>query len=194
MKVAVLCEFSGVVRDAFIARGHDAVSCDLLPTESPGPHIQGDCLSQDWSGYDIIVAHPPCTRLTVRGRYRGTRAECEEGEAFFMAMTRLPANRIAIENPKGVMSTIYRPPDQVVHPWQFGHRERKATCLWLIGLPRLIPTKQVLPEDPVHRDTTTGKRRYSLDYLPESPERWKIRSRTFPGIAAAMAEQWESFR
>ncbi len=190
MRVLVACEFSGIVRDAFRGRGHDAWSCDLLPSERPGPHIQGDVLAVLDRGWDLMIAHPPCTRLVTRGRYRATPKECRDAEVFFMRMIKAPVNKICVENPKGVMSSLFRPPDQIIQPYQFGHRERKATCFWLKNLPPLHPTKIVKPEDPVHVDRTTGKRRYRLDYLPESPERWKIRSRTFPGVARAMAEQW----
>lgn len=193
VRVLVACEFSGIVRDAFAARGHDAWSCDLLPTERPGQHIQGDVLAVLGDGWDLMIGHPPCTYLTTRGRYRASDAQKRDAEAFFMAMVNAPAPLIAVENPKGAMASLYRKPDQTIQPWQFGHHERKATCFWLKGLPPLIPTCIVEPEAPVHIDTTTGKRRYSLDYLPGNAERWKIRSRTFPGIAAAMAAQWGAF-
>lgn len=192
MRVLIACEFSGIVRDAFKVRGHDAVSCDLLPSERPGPHVIGDVRQLFGEQWDLIIAHPPCTHLTTRGRYRATDQQKRDGEAFFMLMIFASAGRIAVENPKCVMSSLYRKPDQIIHPWQFGHRERKATCLWLRNLPRLAPTNLVEPEEPVHIDSTTGKRRYSLDYLPGNADRWKIRSRTFQGIANAMAEQWGS--
>lgn len=179
-KVAVLCEFSGVVRDAFIRHGHDAISCDLLPTEVPGPHIQGDCLAQDWSGYDLIVAHPPCTHLAVSGaRWFLDKAE-EQAQAldFVRRIMEIPVPRLALENPISIISTRIRKPDQIVHPWQFGHGETKATCLWLKGLPKLVPTSVVDGREArVHR-------------LPPSPTRWKERSLTYAGIATAMASQW----
>lgn len=190
MKVLVACEFSGIVRDAFIAKGHDAVSCDLLPTERPGPHIQGDVLEVLDDGWDLMIAHPPCTYLVTRGRYRATDEQKIMAEEFFMVLATASIEQIAIENPKGVMSTKYRRPDQIIHPWEFGHRERKTTCLWLRNLPPLFCTQMVEPERPVHIDRTTGKKRYTLDYLPGNAERAKIRSRTFRGIANAMAEQW----
>lgn len=188
MKVGVLCEESGVVRDAFAARGHDAWSCDILPR--PGKHLRGDARDFDWSGFDIVIVHPPCTYLTTRGRYRATDKQKREAESFFLWTVDLDVPRLAVENPKGITSSIFRKPDQIIHPWQFGHTERKATCLWLKGLAPLVPTKTVEPEAPVHIDSTTGKRRYSLDYLPGNLDRGRIRSKTFPGIAAAMADQW----
>lgn len=131
MKVAVLCEFSGTVRDAFIARGHDAVSCDLLPTESPGPHVIGDCLSHDWSGYDLVVCHPPCTHLAVSGArwFKDKKMEQESAIDFMRKLLALPVPIIALENPVSVISSRVRKPDQIIQPWQFGHGEVKATCL-----------------------------------------------------------------
>jgi hypothetical protein len=182
MRVLVACEFSGVVRDAFIRCGHDAVSCDLLPTESPGPHIQGDVLAHLADGWDMMIAHPPCTHLAVSGA-RHFAAKRKSGQqqaaaAFFMALVQADIPRICVENPVCIMSRIYRRPDQIIQPWQFGHGETKRTCLWLAGLPPLIPTDIVSGRlDRVHRE-------------PPSPERWKNRSRTYPGIAEAMASQW----
>ncbi len=189
MRVLVACEFSGVVRDAFIARGHDAYSCDILDGEGDGPHIKDDALKHLDDGWDLMIAHPPCMHLTARGRYRATPLQREDAERFFMQLVNAPIEWIGIENPVGVMSTKYRKPDQLINPFQFGHPQRKRTCLWLKGLPLLVATENVEPEEPVHIDPS-GKKRYSLDYLPESPERWKIRSRTFKGIADAMAQQW----
>ena len=182
MKVLIACEFSGIVRDAFIARGHDAVSCDLLPTEQPGPHIQGDALAVLGDGWDMMIAHPPCTRLAVSGaRWFKNKAQEQRGAvAFFMALAASKIPRIAIENPICIMSRLWRKPDQIIQPWQFGHGETKATCLWLRGLPKLQPTEIVSGREArVHR-------------MPPGPNRWKERSRTFTGIAAAMAEQWGS--
>lgn len=211
MRVAVLCEFSGIVRDAFIARGHDAVSCDLLPSEAPGPHVQGDCLAQDWSGYDLLICHPPCTHLSSSGarHFAAKRADGRQQAAidFFMAMAALPVQRIVIENPIGVMSSVWREPDQIIQPWQFGHAETKATCLWLIGIPPLStddplfrPSTAVEPDymrraDGTYYTDKKGKRYSRIHYTSgrmKDKERWKERSRTYPGIAAAMAEQWGS--
>ncbi len=180
MKVAVLCEFSGTARDAFLARGHEAVSCDLLPTEKPGPHIEGDCLAQDWSGFDLLICHPPCTYLAVSGArwFRGREREQLQALDFVRALLDLPVHRIALENPISVISSKVRKPDQIVQPWMFGHGETKATCLWLKNLPPLRPTKVVDERKPV------------VHHTPPGPDRWKKRSRTYPGIATAMADQW----
>ena len=180
MRVLVACEFSGVVRDAFRAHGHDAWSCDLLP--SPGPfHILSDVrylLDEPW---EIVVAFPPCTHLAVSGAryFAAKRADGRQQSAidFFLLFARLRC-RWAIENPIGIMSTVYRKPDQIIQPWQFGHGETKATCLWLKGLPKLVPTNVV------------EGREQRIHKMPPGPDRWKDRSRTYPGIAAAMAEQW----
>lgn len=182
LAVAVLCEFSGVVRDAFIARGHNAVSCDLLPTERPGPHIQADCRALDWSVYDLVIAHPPCTYLAVSGaahfRKPGRMQKQTAALDFVRWLFALDVPRLCVENPVSVISGSIAKPTQVIHPWQFGHGEKKATCLWLKGLPPLKPTNVV--------DGREGK---ILAYSP-SPERWKLRSRTYAGIARAMSEQW----
>ena len=180
MKVLVACEFSGIVRDAFAARGHDACSCDLLPTERLGQHIQGDVFEILEDGWDLMIAHPPCTHLAVSGArwFKDKQAEQAGAIEFFMALANAPIERICIENPISIMSTKWRRPDQIIQPWQFGHGETKATCLWLKGLPKLVPTNIVAGrEAKVHR-------------CPPGPDRWKIRSRTFQGIADAMAEQW----
>ena len=180
MKVLVACEFSGVVREAFRARGHDAWSCDLLPTEQPGPHLCGDVRAVLRDGWDLMIAHPPCTHLAVSGArwFRGKQAEQAEALAFVAELLAAPIARIALENPVSVISSRIRKPDQIVQPWEFGHGETKATCLWLKGLPLLRPTKVVAGREArVHR-------------LPPSPDRWKLRSVTFQGIADAMADQW----
>jgi hypothetical protein len=181
MRVLVACEFSGIVRDAFAARGHDAWSCDLLPTERPGPHIEGDVLAQDLACFDLLIAHPPCTYLTVSGArwWTSRRAEQADAVAFCERLLAAPVARIALENPVGALSRRLRPPDQVVQPWMFGHAETKATCLWLKGLPRLRPDRLILDlrQDRVHREAP-------------GPDRWKRRSRTLPGLARAMAQQW----
>lgn len=180
MKVAVLCEFSGTVRDAFIKKGHDAISCDLLPTESPGPHLQGDCLSYDWSGFDLVVCHPPCTHLAVSGArwFKNKIREQEDALDFVKRLLALPIPRIALENPISVISSKIKKPTQIIQPWQFGHGEVKATCLWLKGLPPLTPTDIVPGRVP------------RVAHEPPSPDRWKKRSKTYQGIADAMADQW----
>jgi hypothetical protein len=181
MRVLVACEFSGIVRDAFRARGHDAWSCDLLPTERSGPHfhctVSRPLAYDDW---DLLIAHPPCTHLAVSGArwFKGKIMEQFEAERFFLELAMADIPRIAIENPIGIMSTRYRKPDQIIQPWQFGHGETKATCLWLKNLPKLVPTNIVSGRHArVHRE-------------PPSPDRWKARSRTLQGIADAMADQW----
>jgi hypothetical protein len=180
MKVLVACEFSGTVRDSFRKRGHYAVSCDLLPTETPGPHYQGDVQDILGDGWDMMIAHPPCTHLAVSGArwFKDKQKEQEEALDFVRCLMAAPIPRIAIENPISIISSKIRKPDQIVQPWQFGHGETKATCLWLKGLPKLTPTNIVEGrEAKVHR-------------MPPGPNRWKERSRTYQGIADAMAEQW----
>jgi len=172
------------VRDAFIAKGHDARSCDLLPTEREGPHWQGDLLEVINQGWDMAIFHPPCTHLAVSGArwFKDKVVEQREAIDFFMKLVNAPIPRIAIENPIGIMSTRYRKPDQIVHPWWFGkygENESKATCLWLKGLPKLIPDH---PLPPPHNQ--------SIWRMGPSPERSKERSRTFMGVANAFAEQW----
>jgi site-specific DNA-cytosine methylase len=182
VRVLVACEFSGVVRDAFKRAGHDAWSCDLLPSERKGKHIQGDVRAVLADGWDLMVAHPPCTHLAVSGArwFKDKRAEQEEAIAFVRLLLDAPVPRIALENPVSIISSRIRKPDQVVHPHWFGHAENKATCLWLKNLPPLAPTDPVLGlENRVHRE-------------PPGPDRWKNRSRTLPGLARAMAEQWGS--
>lgn len=188
MRVLIACEYSGAVRDAFIAAGHDAVSCDLLETEKPGrPHYQGDVRDILHDGWDLMIAHPPCTHLAVSGArwFNEKRQEQEESIEFVKLLMNAPIPMIAIENPVSIISSRIRKPSQIIQPWQFGHGETKATCLWLKGLPRLRPTNIVAGrENRIHR-------------IPPGPARWKERSRTFPGIAQAMAEQWgklEEFR
>ena len=184
MRVLVACEYSGVVRDAFLARGHDAISCDLLPTDSPGPHYQGDVLdgTLDLSSFDLMICHPPCTHLAVSGArwFAEKRADGRQQAAleFVRRLLDAPVPRIALENPVSIISSQVRKPDQVIQPWQFGHGETKATCLWLKGLPLLVPT-----------DVVDG-REARVHKLPPSEDRWKLRSTTYAGIAAAMADQW----
>lgn len=195
MRVLVACEYSGTVRDAFIAAGHDAMSCDLLPTDKPGPHYCGDVRDVIGQGWDLMVCHPPCTYLSVSGMQwtaRGLRdpALTEEALDFVRLLMGAPVQRIALENPVSVISSRIRKPDQVVNPYQFGHDASKKTCLWLKGLPPLRPTNFVEPRmvDGKPRwgnQTDTGQNR-----LSPGPDRWKVRSTTYAGIAAAMANQW----
>ena len=181
MKVLTACEFSGVVRDAFAALGHDAWSCDLLPSEKPGQHIQGDALkvmeSQPW---DLMIAHPPCTHLAVSGArwFKGKATEQTEALFFVDALLASRIKHICLENPISIISSRIRKPDQIIQPWQFGHGEVKATCLWLKNLPKLVPTNIV------------SGREARVHKMAPSPDRWKERSRTLSGIAAAMTEQW----
>ena len=181
MKVIVACEFSGTVRDAFISQGHEAISCDILPTESPGPHILGDIKEVDLSQYDLMIAHPPCTHLAVSGAARFKYKVKEQAEAldFVRWLMDAPVPMIAVENPVSVISTKIRKPDQIIHPWEYGHPEEKTTCIWLKGLPKLQATS-VLP----------GKHPNKMYWLSPSKDRWKLRSKTFTGIAEAMAQQW----
>lgn len=196
MKVLVACEFSGVVRDAFAARGHDSWSCDLLPSDRPGQHIQGDVLEVLGDGWDLLVAFPPCTYLCSSGLHWNKRrperaAMTEQALDFVRALLEAPVPRIALENPIGCISSRIRRPDQVVQPWQFGEDASKATCLWLVGLPPLRPT-DVLPGGRKARranQTASGQNK-----LAPSPDRWKLRSQTYRGIAEAMAEQWGGAR
>ena len=191
MKVLVACEFSGIVRDAFIAKGHDAVSCDLLPTERPGPHIQGDVLEILNDGWDLMIAHPDCTRLCNSGvqwlHKRNLWKEMEAGALFFKTLLDVDIEHIAIENPvmhKYAVRIIGRRQDQSIQPWQFGEDASKRTCLWLRNLPFLQPTS-VITKHRYANQSPSGSNKYG-----PSPDRWKLRSRTFQGIANAMAEQW----
>jgi hypothetical protein len=181
MRVLVACEFSGVVREAFRKLGHDAWSCDLLPSEIPSPyHIQDDVLNHLNDGWDLMIGHPSCRRLAVSGArwFKDYPLEQQEAAEFFMKLVNAPIPCIAVENPISVMSTLYRKPDQIIQPWMFGHGETKATCLWLKNLPKLQPTNIVEGRVPrVHNESP-------------SPNRWKNRSRTYQGIADAMAKQW----
>ena len=180
MRLLIACEFSGIVREAFRKRGHDAWSCDLLTTEILGQHIQGDVLAVLNDGWDLMIAHPPCTHLAVSGArwFKDKQKEQAEALEFVRALLAAPIPHIALENPISIISSRIRKPDQIIQPWQFGHPETKATCLWLKNLPPLIPTNIVEGRaNRVHRE-------------PPGPERWKNRSRTYQGIAVAMAEQW----
>lgn len=181
MRVLVACEFSGIVRDAFKAKGHDAWSCDLLPTERPGQHIQGDVMERLNDGWDLMIAHPPCTDLSSSGaRWWKAKGVHEEDDAvlFFMKLAMADIYKIAIENPVGRMSKLWRKPDQIIHPFQFGHGETKKTCLWLKGLPKLKP------------ENVVEGRRPRVHWVSPGADRWKERSRTYEGIAKAMANQW----
>lgn len=180
MRVLVACEFSGIVRDAFAARGHDAWSCDLLPTERPGNHHLGEVQFILEDGWDLMVAHPPCKYLAVSGaRWFAERPDKQREALEFVRLLMLaPIPKLALENPIGVISTKITKPDQIIHPFMFGHGETKATCLWLKNLPALYPTNIVSGREP------------RIWKEPPGPDRWKNRSRTYEGIAKAMAEQW----
>jgi len=186
MKVLIACEYSGTVRDAFIAKGHNAISCDLLPTDQPGPHYQGNVFDIINDGWDLMVAHPPCTYLCNSGvswLYKDPTRwnKMAEGADFFKKLLQANIPKIAIENPimhKYSVEIIGRRQDQVIQPWMFGHGETKATCFWLKNLPLLTPSNIV------------EGREQRLHKLPPSKDRWKIRSKTYSGIAKAMADQW----
>lgn len=182
MRVLVACEYSGRVRDAFIRGGHDAMSCDLLPTDVEGPHYQGDVFDIINNGWDLMIAHPPCTDLAVSGarHFAAKIADGRQGRAldFVRRLLDAPVERIALENPISIISSKIRKPDQIIQPWQFGHGETKATCLWLKNLPKLVPTNIV------------EGREARIHKMPPSADRWKKRSETYLGIASAMAEQW----
>jgi len=183
MKIAVICEFSGTVRDAFTSLSHDATSFDLLPSETPGKHVQGDVMTLPldyWKQFDLAICHPPCTHLAVSGARWFKEKVKEQAEAleFVQWLMDLPVQFIAIENPISIISSRIRKPDQIIQPWQYGHGETKATCLWLKNLPKLEPTNIVDGREP------------KVHLMPPGPDRWKERSRTYKGIAEAMASQW----
>lgn len=182
MRVLVACEFSGIVRNAFLALGHDAWSCDLEPTERLGPHIREDVLGVLGENWDLMIAHPPCTYLAVSGArwWQGRQSEQAEALEFVRMLLDAPIQKIALENPIGCISTRIRKPDQIIQPWQFGHGETKATCLWLKGLPLLKPT-----------DIVSG-REARIHRMAPGPNRSRERSRTYPGVAKAMAQQWSA--
>ena len=182
MRVLVACEFSGEVRNAFGRRGHDAWSCDLLDTELPGNHIKGDVRKILKKKWDLMIAHPPCTHLAVSGSrwFKEKQKEQEEALAFVQELMDAPIQRICLENPISIISSRIRPPEQIIQPWQFGHGETKATCLWLKNLPILIPTKIVDGREP------------RVHYESPGPNRMKARSRTLRGIAEAMALRWSN--
>lgn len=196
MRVLIACEYSGTVRDAFIAAGHEAMSCDLLPTDVPGPHYQGNVCDILNDGWDLMVAHPPCTYLSVSGMHWTTRGLrdpqlTEDALAFVRLLMEAPIERIAIENPVSVISSRIRKPDQIINPYHYGHDASKKTCLWLKNLPLLQPTSFVAPR------VVNGKPRWGnqtdsgQNRLAPSADRWKVRSETYAGIAAAMAKQWK---
>lgn len=180
MNILIACEFTGVVRNAFADLGHNAWSCDLLPSERPGNHYQGNVLDIINDGWDMMIAHPPCTHLAVSGaRYFCRKAkEQEEAMRFVKALFDAPIKKKAIENPVSIISSRIRPPDQVIQPWMFGHGETKKTCLWLVNLPLLRPTNIVSGREP------------RIWMMPPSKTRAMDRARTYKGIAEAMAEQW----
>lgn len=195
MKILVACEYSGTVRNAFTALGHDAMSCDLLPTESPGKHYQGNVLDVIDNGWDLMIAHPPCTYLSVSGMHWTTRGLrdpklTEDALEFVKLLMDAPINKIAIENPISVISSRIRKPDQIVQPYEYGHDASKATCLWLKNLPKLKPTNYVEPR------IINGKKRWGnqcdsgQNKLAPSPDRWKKRAEFYAGVALAMANQW----
>ena len=217
MKVLIACEYSGAVRDAFIAAGHDAMSCDLLPTDVPGPHYTGDVRDVMGDGWDLMIAHPPCTYLCSSGlhwnkRVAGRQAQTEDALDFVRPLLDAPIGRIALENPIGCIGTRIRKADQIIQPWQFGNDASKSTCLWLKNLPLLVPTNIVQPRlvccgsvlpDSVGKygcANCDGEKPAKLRWanqtdsgqnkLPPSADRWKLRSETYPGIARAMALQW----
>lgn len=194
-KVLVACEYSGVVRDAFRARGHDAWSCDILPTEVEGPHFEYDVMTIINDGWDLMIAHPPCTYLSVSGMHWTTRGLrdpklTEDALDFVRLLMDAPIGRIAIENPVSVISSRIRPPDQIVQPYMFGHDASKKTCLWLKNLSPLTPTRMIAPRIVNRRQRWGNQTNSGQNRLGPKPDRWKERSRTYEGIAAAMAAQW----
>jgi len=195
MRVLIACESSGTVRDAFCRLGHDAMSCDLLPSEAIGKHYQGDIFDLDLSEFDLLIAHPPCTYLSVSGMHWTTRGLrdpklTDDALEFVRRLMAAPVEKIAIENPVSIISSRIRKPDQTIQPYQFGHDASKRTCLWLKGLPTLVPTDSIAPR------MVNGKPRWSnqtdsgQNKLPPSADRWRQRSKTYSGIANAMADQW----
>ena len=193
MRVLVACEYSGAVRDAFLRAGHYAASCDILPSESSlGDHYQGSVLDILDHGWDLMVAHPPCTYLSVSGMHWTTRGLrdpqlTEDALEFVRRLMDAPIERIAIENPISVISSRIRKPDQIVQPWWFGHDASKKTCLWLKNLPLLTPTDMLAGDSKTRRGNQTAS---GQNKLPPSKDRWKLRSATYQGIADAMAAQW----
>ena len=192
MRVLVACEFSGIVREAFHKRGHDAWSCDLLPTEQPGNHIQGDVLDILDDNWDLMIAHPPCQYLSYAGIRHWNKPGREQKRlnaySFFMKLINAPIHKICVENPVGYPNTVYRKPDQIIHPYYFGDPCMKKTCLWLKGLPLLIYNKSIKPPPPISK-LSTGKNVHWTDSI-SGQYRSHIRSKTFPAIAEAFANQW----
>ncbi len=211
MKILIACEESGTVRDAFIAKGHDAMSCDIIPSRKPRPHYQGNVFDILNDGWDMMIAHPPCTYLTVTGnkwfynpadknlaielrrphpRFPNRRQQREEAVDFFMALAQAPIDKICIENPAGIISTWWRKPDQYIHPYYFGDPHSKRTGLWLKGLQPLTPTKMVEPEWYIYKNGKRDPLWHVETMKLSAEERTKERSKTFQGIADAMADQW----
>ena len=198
LKVLIACEFSGTVRDAFLKAGHDAISCDLEPTDIPGPHYQGDVFDIINDGFDLMIAHPPCTHLAVSGARHFAKkiadGRQQQGIDLFMALVNSNIPHYAIENPIGIMSSKYRKPDQIIQPWEYGHGVTKSTCLWLKDLPLLKPTNVV---DKGKIWTAKSGKRMSQWYYDSSclppREREKMRNKTFQGIADAMVQQWGDY-
>lgn len=199
MKILVACEYSGTVRDAFTRLGHDVTSCDLLQTDRPGKHYQGDVRDIIGDGWDMMIAHPPCTYLCSSGlhwnlKVPGRAQKTTEAVAFVRWLWEQPIPRIAIENPIGCLSRLMCRPTQIIQPYQFGHDASKSTCLWLKGLEPLVPTQYVEPKRIFYRGREVkrwaNQTPHGADNLPPSADRWKIRSLTYQGIAEAMAEQW----
>ena len=195
MRVLIACEHSGMVRDAFVRAGHYALSCDLLPSEQPGEHYQGNIMDILHDGWDLMIAHPPCTFLCSSGihwnKRRPERAiQTEDALAFVEKLLNANIDRIALENPIGIISSRIRKPDQIIQPYQFGHDASKATCLWLKNLPKLKPTQFVEPRYIDGKPRWGNQTDSGQNKLPPSKDRWKIRSETYAGIAEAMARQW----
>lgn len=195
MRVLIACEFSGIVRDAFLRHGHDAMSCDLLPTESPGPHHQGDVLEILNDGWNMMIAHPPCTYLSSSGlhwnkRVPGRAEKTEEALAFVLALMEADIPRIAVENPVGAIGSRIRKADQYIHPHQFGHDASKTTGLWLKNLSPLVPTHAIAPRMVDGKPRWANQTDSGQNRLGPSADRWAKRSATYPGIAEAMASQW----
>jgi hypothetical protein len=201
MKVLVACEYSGVVRDAFLAAGHEAMSCDLLPSDVSGHHYQGDVRDILDNGWDLMIAHPPCTYLCSSGlhwnkRVPGRQVLTNEALDFIRLLLDAPIERIALENPVGCISTQIKKPDQIIQPYMFGDDASKQTCLWLKNLPLLVPTERVAgrmvttPSGKIVERWSNQCDNYGQDKTPPSADRWKIRSTTYAGIAKAMAQQW----